>query len=154
MKNINQIKTELYAFGKKHGACEKGLNSIKENSLTELFNNSSYYIGWCKENYIKAKEFNSIFNNELVIENGVLLCDCTGLKSVTIPNSVTSIGDFAFYKCTELVSIVIPNSVISIKDGVFYNCIELKSITIPESITSIDYDIFRNCNFNLEIIRK
>ena len=45
--------------------------------------------------------------------------DCTSLTSVTIPNSVTSIGRCAFYGCTSLTSITIPDSVTSIGDEAF-----------------------------------
>ena len=44
---------------------------------------------------------------------------CTSLTSVTIPNSVTSIGDYAFDDCTSLTSVTIPNSVTSIGSGAF-----------------------------------
>ena len=60
----------------------------------------------------------------------------TSLTSITIPNSVTSIGGFAFYN-TALTSITIPNSVISIGYAAFYNATALTSITIPNSVTSI-----------------
>ena len=46
--------------------------------------------------------------------------DCTSLTSVTIPNSVTSIGDCAFYDCTSLTNVTIPNSVTNIGDEAFY----------------------------------
>ena len=61
---------------------------------------------------------------------------CTGLTSVTIPNSVTSI-DGAFRGCTGLTSVTIPNSVKSIKSA-FEGCEGLTSVTIPNSVTSID----------------
>jgi hypothetical protein len=48
--------------------------------------------------------------------------NCYSLNSVTIPNSVTSIGGSAFGDCYSLSSVVIPNSVTSIEDNVFYNC--------------------------------
>ena len=70
---------------------------------------------------------------------------CTGLTSVTIPNSVTSIGDEAFYHCTGLTSVTIPNSVTSIGDEAFGYCTGLTSITIPNSVTSIGNYAFKYC---------
>ncbi|MBR5619165.1 MAG: leucine-rich repeat domain-containing protein, partial [Clostridia bacterium] len=65
--------------------------------------------------------------------------------SFTIPDSVTSIGDFAFYYCTSLTSITIPGSVTRIGGHAFYNCSGLTSITIPGSVTSIGDYAFSNC---------
>ena len=63
----------------------------------------------------------------------------------TIPDSVTSISDFAFYGCTGLTSITIPESVTSIGSCSFGACTSLKSITIPESVTSIGSCSFDGC---------
>ena len=84
--------------------------------------------------------------------------NCSGITSVTIPNSITSIGELAFFGtsltsviipnsmtsignafagCTSLVSITIPNSVTGIGNGAFTNCTSLTSVTIPNSVTSI-----------------
>ena len=62
---------------------------------------------------------------------------CKGLTSVTIPNSVTSIGEHAFDGCKGLTSVTIPNSVTSIGPYAFYGCKGLTSVTIPNSVTSI-----------------
>ena len=65
-----------------------------------------------------------------------------GCQNTIIPNSVTSIGTYAFYGCFILSSISIPNGVTSIKDYAFAACNGLSSITIPNSITSIGEGAF------------
>ncbi len=72
--------------------------------------------------------------------------DCSGLTSVTIPNTVTTIGDYAFQSCSGLTSITIPNSVTSIGDYAFWNCSGLTSVTIPNSVTSIGNYAFAYCS--------
>ena len=62
-----------------------------------------------------------------------------------IPNSVTSIGSYAFYKCTGLTSVTIPSSVTSIGEGAFDNCSGLTEVTIPSSVTSIGGSAFSGC---------
>ncbi len=71
---------------------------------------------------------------------------CSSLTSIVIPDSVTSIGGYAFYKCDSLTSIVIPDSVTSIGDGAFYYCYNLTSIVIPDSVTSIGGYAFYDCD--------
>ena len=68
--------------------------------------------------------------------------DCSGLTSVTIPNSVTSIDYYAFSWCTSLTSITIGNSVTCIGECAFYCCTSLTSVEIPNSVTSIGYAAF------------
>ena len=71
--------------------------------------------------------------------------NCRVLTSITISNSVTSIGSNAFKSCRALSSITIPESVTSIGEMAFANCIGLTSITIPDSVTSIGAQAFSTC---------
>ena len=82
-----------------------------------------------------------------IIINTIIGCFqfCTSLKSITIPNSVTSIDQNAFVGCTGLTSITIPNSVTSIGQSAFWNCTGLTSITLSNNLTNIDYWAFQNC---------
>ena len=70
---------------------------------------------------------------------------CSGLTSITIPSSVTSINRYAFQSCSGLTSITIPNSVTSIGAFAFNSCSNLTSITIPSSVTSIEAYAFQSC---------
>ena len=70
----------------------------------------------------------------------------SGLTSIIIPGSVTSIEYYAFQNCRELTSITIPNSVTSIENYAFDGCSSLRSITIPDSVTSIGSDAFSSCS--------
>ncbi len=71
---------------------------------------------------------------------------CSGLTSITIPSSVTSLGDYCFYYCSGLTSITIPSSVTSLDDYCFCGCSGLTSITIPSSVTSLDDYCFSGCS--------
>ena len=71
---------------------------------------------------------------------------CSGLTSVTIPNSVTSIGNMAFQGCSGLKSITIPNCVTYVGYRAFYKCSGLASVTIPNSVTSIGTSAFSDCS--------
>ena len=70
---------------------------------------------------------------------------CSSLTSVTIPNSVTTIGGEAFRDCRSLTSVTIPNGVTTIGGDAFSDCSSLTSVTIPNSVTTIGGWAFSGC---------
>ncbi len=64
----------------------------------------------------------------------------------TIPQTVKSIEDYAFYGCGRLTTVNIPQTVKSIGDKAFYGCIGLTSVTIPDFVTSIGWCTFYGCS--------
>ena len=83
-----------------------------------------------------------LFNKE---QDKIIFFPDNRFDSYEIPDSVTSIGDMAFYGCDNLTNIIIPDSVTSIGNGAFYGCYNLTNIIIPDSVTSIENYAFSGC---------
>lgn len=112
--NDGNIVTPYYTTG--FGA--NLINNTYENGKGILeFDNSIVYIPTVETARIAVEPAFGAFYN------------CHSLASITIPNSVTSIGYGAFANCSSLTSITIPNSVINIKNNAFYGCSGLPHIT-------------------------
>ena len=144
--------------------------SMKDlNSNNDVLYNAGIYASGITvnigANVIKMPKYLfSLDNSSLVIikvvfaENSVCrsiecaFSGCTGLTSITIPDSVTSIGNYTFQNCTSLTSITIPDSVTSIGDFAFSNCDSLTSVTIPDGVTSIGMFAFSGCTGLTSII--
>ncbi len=71
---------------------------------------------------------------------------CAGITSVTVPESVTSIGSGAFFHCDQLVSVNIPAQVTEIKNMTFSYCTSLTSIDLPKGVTKIGSSAFSKCS--------
>ena len=70
---------------------------------------------------------------------------CTSLRRVTLPTSVKTIPEFAFFNCPSMEYISIPGSVTAIERHAFHDCTGLKSVTIPRSVKTIGEYAFENC---------
>ncbi len=71
--------------------------------------------------------------------------NCVSLKSIEIPEGVTSISMNAFEGCTSLVNVSLPNTVTTLANSVFYGCKSIVSIIIPDSVTSMGNAVFFGC---------
>ena len=97
---------------------------------------------------IAVNSSNSVYdsrdNCNAIIESdsNTLLLGC---KSTFIPNTVTSIGDYAFYQCKNLTNITIPDSVTKIGDCAFEQCSNLKTVGLSTVLTNLGYSAFSNC---------
>ena len=86
------------------------------------------------------------YNGENYVIIKYAFCGFKSLTSVTIPDSVTSIGSNTFYNCDSLTSVTIGNSVTSIGNSAFNDCNSLTSVTIGNSVTSIGPYAFAYCS--------
>ena len=76
---------------------------------------------------------------------------CSGMTELTLPNSITSIGESAFEDCSGLTKLTLPNSITSIGESAFDGCSGLTKLTLPNGVTSIGKSAFRGCSGMTEL---
>ena len=128
-----------------------------DNAYWALYNDGTLYISGTRAMYnpyyredVPWYYYRSIIksvtiSNDVTTIGDFAFIDCSNLESVKIGNSVTTIGNSAFSGCTSLTSITIPDSVTIFGNGAFEDCTNLTNIVIPENVTSIGYDAFCDC---------
>ena len=84
--------------------------------------------------------------NEVDWSHSGVFQDCSNLKKINIPESVTDIPSATFRNCSSLENIILPQKLTSIRWRAFYNCTSLKKLTIPSSVTYISDATFNECN--------
>ena len=107
--------------------------------------------GWSK--FIGCRSLTSLVIPDSVTNIGdYAFWNCRSLTDIVIPDSVTSIGDNAFEYCFSLSNLIIPDSVTRIGDGAFVGCNSLSSVVISDSVTSIGFGAFENCSSLTDIV--
>ena len=132
-----------YAFGRCHGLTSvtipNSVTSIGYGAFSYCLNLTSIEVESGNTKYDSRENCNAIIETE----SNTLVSGCV---TTIIPNSVTTIGNYAFYGFSNLTSVTIPNSVTNIGLNAFYNCSGLTSVTIPNSVMSIGGGAFESCS--------
>ena len=129
--------------------CDKLESVVLSNNMISLPCCSDSHI---QENYIHGFFAGCSSLTSITIPNSVTnigekaFYGCSSLTSITIPNSVKRIESYTFFDCSSLTSVTIGNSVTSIRDYAFCECTSLTSVTIPNNVTSIGGYAFRSCS--------
>jgi hypothetical protein len=146
-------KNNRYVSVKRHNdVCPTGSLIIPETAeykgILYTITSISDYAFYIKkvEDSIRCDDLTSVTIPNSVTSIGEYAFRSTGLTSVHIPDSVSYIGEGAFLFCSSLTDVNIPNSLTSIEGLTFATCTSLISINIPNSITSIGYRAFNNCS--------
>ena len=147
--SVTSIGNHAFAY------CSNLLSLTIPNSVISIGSDAFYmvsnivYSGTASGSPWGARALNGYIEDGIVYEDSsktkLLACPSSREGAVAIPNSVTSIGDRAFYDCDSLTSITIPSGVTSISEETFYSCDSLTSITIPDGVTSIGEGTFYDC---------
>ena len=147
------------------GGTEEEWNAIEIGGNNESFLNANIHFTGEMETVIYSGTCGDNLTWSLDTETGELLITGTGamknyssqssvpwysyrssIKSVTISDGVTTIGNWAFYNCASLTSVTIGDSVTTIGYVAFYHCTSLTSVTIPDSVTTIGNEAFMSCD--------
>lgn len=154
----------------------QSMSSIDEKSFYGCSNlktvtiNSNYFMGvnrgidldfiynnFCPLSYLFGNQVeNYILGESITVIGNYAFYGCTRLVNVTMTNGVTSIGDNSFENCSSLTSLTIPNSVTSIGRCAFRDCTNITTIVFPEGLKEIGESVFDGCsnliNLNISVI--
>ena len=150
-QELSAVSFRLFLLNKVEKPIEEVLSTEATEEDFKYAIEDEYGVKYSRDGKKLLKASSSFREIEYVVREGTeVICDgafsdCYSLQSVTIPNSVKSIGDEAFSGCYSLQSVTIPNSVKSIGDEAFRLCESLQSVTIPNSVTSIGDEAFSGC---------
>ena len=114
---------------------------------TVTYNGTTYTVTGIGNNAFRGcQDLTSVSLPNSITTIGAQAFYSSGLTSVNIPESVTTIGDYAFAYSDNLISATIPSSITSMGNSVFYDCTCIKSVNIAEGLSSIPNTMFAKCD--------
>lgn len=120
-----------------------------------IYNRATYYVTEIEEWALSESKISSVTLPNTIKSIGDHAFHYSSLKSIIIPNSITKIGVATFADCVMLEAIKIPNSVTSIGLSAFSFCLSLRTVEISDAVTSIGRHAFYNCSkLNTVVIGK
>ena len=157
----SKTPTEIYVFGLSNYNLYRDDNILdKSRNNIQIINDSDYSYVFRPNNTVTIQKYSDSLTGDITIDSSINydntnypieivnrngFKDCTGITSVTLPNSVIYVRAAAFQGCTSLQSINLPNQN-RIEENTFNGCSALSSITIPSSVTYIGVSVFENCS--------
>lgn len=151
----NQVVLNSYAFS--HSAIT---DTVYAKIIDRNFKSNAYLFEYCNNlhNITVPRTSNYMFqyctgllSANLTDEDGghatgtCLFRGCTALTTVTMADTITTIGDNAFYGCNSLVNVTLPNALTKINGSAFQGCTSLQTISLPSTITSLNSSAFQGC---------
>lgn len=115
-----------------------GASSIVEVHIFDL-------VKWCEITFDNVSANPAIYSKKLYLDGELITI-------LVIPNRVTEIKDYTFYKCSSVESIVLPDTITTIGSSSFSGCTKISSIVIPDSVTTIGSNAFAYCTELEEVI--
>lgn len=131
------------------GACGKSLNWILSEDGTLRITGTGYMDAkptWPKEQIVKVVVGKGVNNISVLAFK-----DCTNLTTISLPETLRTIGGHAFYGCSNLDGVALPSSLTTIATGAFAECTALTSVAIPSGVKTVNMDTFRNCESLTEV---
>lgn len=108
--------------------------------------NTDYTVTTVQSNAFKGNEITSIsLPNTVSVMGEACFESCSRLESVTLPAGLTSLGNSCFYDCRNLASVTLPEGITTLGVNCFYRCTSLTPVTLPEGIEELGYQCFYGC---------
>ncbi len=113
---------------------------------TVRHDDTDYTVTTVQSNAFKDNEITSIsLPNTISVMGDACFESCSRLESVTLPAGLTSLGNSCFYDCRNLASVTLPEGITTLGVNCFYRCTSLTPVTLPEGIEELGYQCFYGC---------